>query len=352
MHTNEFKKFNSLEYPYFIADIAANHDGSIERAKELIWLAKEAGADCAKFQHFVAEKIVNDAEFKKIESLETHQSSWSKSVSEIYDQYHFKRDWTVRIQEECLKAEIDFSSTPYDYDAIKDLESLVPFFKIGSGDISWLEHIEDCLKTELPIVIATGASSPEDVERAMSLIGRYNNQHCIMQCNTNYTVEPDKIRFVNLNVLDDYKRKYPNAILGLSDHTTNYTSVLGAIAKGAKIIEKHFTDDNDRVGPDHKFAINPVNWRIMVDLSRELTDALGDGVKKIEENEKNAYIVQRRCCVSAKNLPKGHIIKEDDLKFLRPCPENAVQPFDYKSIIGKELKVNIEENDAILWNYL
>jgi len=347
-----FKKFNKLDYPYFIADIAANHDGSIDRAKELIWKAKESGADCAKFQHFVADKIVNDNEFKKIESLQTHQSSWKKSVSEIYDQYHFRRDWTLSIKEECTKAEIDFSSTPYDSDAISELEELVPFFKIGSGDISWLSHIEICLKTGLPIVIATGASSPDDVDRAMKLIGSYDNQHCIMQCNTNYTVDPDKIKYVNLNVLDVYKNKYPNAILGLSDHTTNYTSVMGAVAKGAKIIEKHFTDDNDREGPDHKFAINPKNWRIMVDLSRELTDTLGDGVKKVEENEKNAYIVQRRSCVSAKNLSKGHIITENDLKFLRPCPVNSVQPYDYKKIIGKQLKVDLKKNDSILWDHL
>lgn len=349
---NEFDKFNNLDYPYFIADIAANHDGSIERAKELIWLAKESGADCAKFQHFVADKIVNDREFKKIEALQTHQSSWKKSVSEIYDQYHFKRDWTNTIKEECDKAEIDFSSTPYDSDAIKDLENLVPFFKIGSGDISWLQHIEDCLKTNLPIVIATGASSPDDVERVMELVGKYQNQHCIMQCNTNYTVDPDKIKYVNLNVLDFYRINYPNAILGLSDHTLNYTSVLGAIAKGAKIIEKHFTDDNEREGPDHKFAINPENWRIMVDLSRELADSLGDGNKKVEANEENAYIVQRRCCVSVTDLKAGHILKEQDINFLRPCPENSVQPYDFKKIIGKKLKIDLKQNDAILWDHL
>lgn len=348
----DFTKFNELDYPYFIADIAANHDGSIDRARELIWLAKDAGADCAKFQHFLASKIVNDNEFQKIESLETHQSSWKKSVSEIYDQYHFKRDWTIKVKEECERAEIDFSSTPYDYDAIKELQDLVPFFKIGSGDISWLSHIEKCLKTGLPIVIATGASSPEDVERAMKLIGSYKNQHCIMQCNTNYTVDPDKIKYVNLNVLDHYKINYPNAILGLSDHTTNYTSVLGAVAKGAKIIEKHFTDNNDREGPDHKFAINPENWRIMVDLSRELTDTLGDGVKKVEENEKNAYIVQRRCCVASKDLSKGHVISSQDLKFLRPCPKGSVQPYDYMKIIGKKLKANLRQDDAILWDHL
>jgi N-acetylneuraminate synthase len=186
----------------------------------------------------------------------------------------------------------------------------------------------------------------------MQIFDNRDNQLCLMQCNTNYTIDPDKIGYVNLNVLKKYKRDYPDVILGLSDHTLSDTSVMGAVALGAKVIEKHFTDDNDRVGPDHKFAINPVNWRIMVDLSRELTDALGDGAKKVEENEKNAYVVQRRCCVSAKNLSEGHIITEEDLKFLRPCPDNAVQPYDYKKIIGKKLKVSLNENEAVLWNHL
>ena len=107
--------------PYFVADLAANHDGDLSRAKELVWIAKEAGADCAKFQHFLADKIVNDVEFKKIENLQTHQSSWKKSVSEIYDQYHFKREWTKEIAEECVKADIEFSTSPYDYDAVDQI---------------------------------------------------------------------------------------------------------------------------------------------------------------------------------------------------------------------------------------
>ncbi len=347
-----FKKFENMHYPYFIADIAANHDGSLQRAKDLIWLAKEAGADCAKFQHFLADKIVNDKEFKKIDELETHQSKWKKSVSEIYDDYHFKREWTLEIKEECDKADIDFSSSPYDAEAVDLIRDITPFIKIGSGDVSWLQHIEYCLKTNLPIVIATGACTMDDVKRAMSLIESYGNQHCIMQCNTNYTVDPDKIKYVNLNVIDEYKKLFPNAILGLSDHTKTYTSVLGGIAKGVKIFEKHFTDDNSRIGPDHEFAINPKEWREMVDISKELTDELGDGIKKVEGNETNAYIVQRRSCVAKTDLSKDHIISIDDIDFLRPCPEGSVQPYEHKMIIGMKLKKDLEEKESFLWKDL
>ena len=348
----KFEKFNNLHYPYFIADIAANHDGSLERAKELVWLAKEAGADCAKFQHFKADKIVNDKEFRKIEDLKTHQSDWKKSVSEIYDDYHFRREWTIEVQEECLKAEIDFSSTPYDSEAIDLIKHICPFIKIGSGDASWLDHIENCLSTGLPIIIATGACTIDDVKRAMSLINKYDNQHCIMQCNTNYTVDPDKIKFVNLNVLKHYKELFPNAILGLSDHTITPASVYGSLSLGVKIIEKHFTDDNERIGPDHKFAVNPKNWREMVETSREIVDSLGDGIKKVEENEINAYVVQRRSCVSTKDLEKGHIIQEGDIDFLRPCPDGSVQPYEWKEIIGKRVSCDMEKNESFRWTDL
>ena len=118
--------------PYFVADLAANHDGDLSRAKDLVWIAKEAGADCAKFQHFLANKIVNDVEFKKLESLQTHQSSWKKSVSEIYDQYHFKREWTQEIARECNEADIEFSTSPYDFDAVELVDEYLNFYKINS----------------------------------------------------------------------------------------------------------------------------------------------------------------------------------------------------------------------------
>tara|TARA_B100000963_G_scaffold361610_1_gene398090 strand:+ start:3986 stop:5038 length:1053 start_codon:yes stop_codon:yes gene_type:complete len=348
----KFERFSNLTYPYFIADIAANHDGSLERAKELVWLAKEAGADCAKFQHFKADKIVNDKEFRKIENLKTHQSDWKKSVSQIYDDYHFRREWTIEVQQECIKADIDFSSTPYDSEAIELIKDICPFIKIGSGDVSWIDHVESCLNTGLPIVIATGACTIDDVKRVMQLINKYDNQHCIMQCNTNYTVDPDKIKFVNLNVLQKYKELFPNAILGLSDHTVTPSSVYGSLPFGVRIIEKHFTDDNDRIGPDHKFAVNPTQWREMVTRSREIIDSLGDGLKKVEENEINAYVVQRRSCVSNKDLRKGHLITEDDIDFLRPCPEGSVQPYDWKKIIGKKINCDIEKNESFRWTNL
>ena len=332
--------------PYFVADLAANHDGDLSRAKELVWIAKEAGADCAKFQHFLADKIVNDVEFKKIEDLQTHQSSWKKSVSEIYDQYHFKREWTKEIADECVKADIEFSTSPYDYDAVELVDEYLSFYKIGSGDISWTEFIKFVADKGKPVLIASGASSLDDVKRAMNCLDP--NQVVLMQCNTNYTVEPEKHKYVNLNVLKEYANLFPGVILGLSDHTLGHGSVLGSIPLGARVFEKHFTDDNDREGPDHKFALNPLKWKEMVNLSLEVFETLGDGEKKVEANEQNAYVVQRRSIVCKTNLKKGHVIQESDLDFLRPCPENSFHPYEQNLLIGKTLSKSKSANESIL----
>lgn len=340
------KKIGLGHKPYFIADLAANHDGELGRAKELVWIAKDAGADCAKFQHFLADKIVNDVEFQKIESLQTHQSEWKKSVSEIYDQYHFKREWTEEIYKECLKAEIEFSTSPYDYSAVDEVDRFVNFFKIGSGDISWIDFIKYVSSKNKPILVATGASNLEDVQRAVSAIGK--NEMVLMQCNTNYTVESEKHRYVNLLVLNKYKKLFPKIILGLSDHTLGHGSVLGAIPLGARVFEKHFTDDNEREGPDHKFALNPIKWKEMVDLSNEVFETLGDGEKRIEDNEENAFVVQRRSIVADKNLNEGHQLEESDLNYLRPCPPNSFHPYEKEFLIGKILKKAKLKNESFL----
>ena len=332
--------------PYFVADLAANHDGDLIRAKELIWIVKEAGADCAKFQHFLADKIVNDVEFQKLEDLKTHQSGWKKSVSAIYDQYHFRREWTEEIAKECIKADIEFSTSPYDYEAVELVDEYLSFYKIGSGDISWIEFVKFVAKKNKPVLIATGASTLEDVKRVMDCID--HKQVVLMQCNTNYTVEPGKHHYVNLNALKEYSNLFPDVILGLSDHTLGHGSVLGSISLGARVFEKHFTDDNNREGPDHKFALNPIKWREMVELSYEVFETLGDGEKKVEDNEKNAFIVQRRSIVCKTPLEKGHVLNENDLDFLRPCPPNSFHPYEKKLIIGKKLTKDKKINESIL----
>lgn len=339
----------SIESPtYFIADIAANHDGDLERAKELIYLAKEAGADAAKFQHFKAEKIVSDVGFKSLGGQLSHQAKWTKSIFDIYKQYECDRSWTDELVETAKKASIDFLTTPYDQEAIDLLDEFLPAYKIGSGDVTWTDFIEAVARKNKPVFIATGASSMEDVERAIEAILKHNPNVALMQCNTNYTGSLENFKYVNLKVLQSFAIRYPGMVLGLSDHTPLHATVLGAIAYGARVIEKHFTDDVKRDGPDHAFSMTPQTWKEMVERSRELEASLGTGIKQIEENEKQTVVVQRRCLRLKSDIPSGTELKEEHLESLRPAPAGSLEPHQIAEVIGKALTVDKRKGEAIL----
>jgi sialic acid synthase SpsE len=323
---------------YFIADIAANHDGDLERAKDLIYMAKEAGADAAKFQHFRADTIVSDFGFKSLGSQQSHQASWKKSVVEVYREASVSTDWTETLKATCDKVGITFFTSPYDFELVEHIDPFVPAYKIGSGDITWIEMVERIASKQKPYILASGASTTDDLVRAVSAALAINPQLALLQCNTNYTGNLENLRYVQLNVLKTYRSMYPSMILGLSDHTPGHSTVLGAVALGARIIEKHFTDDVTRVGPDHKFSMSPKSWLDMVDRTRELEAALGTGLKKVEDNELQTVVVQRRALRLARDLPAGHVLTRDDLTVLRPAPSGALPPYEIKHAIGRPLR--------------
>lgn len=340
-------KIVDKESLYFIADIGANHNGSLQKAIELIHLAKEAGADAAKFQNFQANKIVSKKGFDAMQGKLSHQSKWKKSVFEVYEDASIDANWTKNLKDECEKAGIDYFTSPYDFDSVDLVDPYVDLYKIGSGDITWLEIISYILDKNKPVLIATGASTMQDVDRVMEMAMKKTEDLVLMQCNTNYTGSLENFNYCNINVLNTYRSKYPNVMLGLSDHTPGHATTLGSIALGARVIEKHFTDDNNQEGPDHAFAMNPKSWRDMVDRSYELLSALGDGIKRIEPNEELSMVVQRRCLRVNKDLKKGDLIKKEDLIVLRPISPGGLQPYEIGDVVGKELKVDIESGDHL-----
>ena len=334
---------------YFIADIGANHDGSLDRALELINLCAEAGANAAKFQHFSAETIVSDAGFKALGSQKGHQSKWSKSVYEVYADASINAEWTEDLKKECVKAGIDFFTSPYSFKHVDDIDAYVDLYKIGSGDITWTALIEYIAARMKPVLLATGASSLEDVRRAVSSIQGLNSNLILMQCNTNYTGSVDNFRYLNLEVLNSFKKEFPGVILGLSDHTPGHSSVLGALALGATVFEKHFTDDNGRNGPDHGFAMNPESWKRMVEAANELWLAIGDGKKVVEENEFDTVVLQRRALRASSSLMAGSVIEKKDIVALRPCPHGSIEPYREGELIGRTLKHDISDGEAFNW---
>lgn len=340
------------EPTYFIADIAANHDGDLERAKDLIYLAKEAGADAAKFQHFKAESIVSDRGFNSLSDRQSHQASWKKSVFEVYKDATVDLGWSATLKETCDKAGITFFTSPYAFDLVDHIDAYVPAYKIGSGDITWIELIEYIAGKNKPYLLATGASTLDDVTRAVSAALAINPQLALMQCNTNYTASLENFKYIQLNVLKTYRNLFPDMILGLSDHTPGHSTVLGAVALGARIVEKHFTDNISRVGPDHKFSMDPETWREMVVRTRELEVALGGGVKKIEENERETVVVQRRAIRMVNGLDKGAVIRKSDLIPLRPCPVDGISPDKINELVGRTLVRALPAGEHVKWTDL
>lgn len=337
---------------YFIADIGANHDGSLERAKYLVRLAKQAGADAAKFQNFRASKIVSDYGFRTMGEKQSHQSSWKKTVSEVYQDASIPFDWTPELKAVCDETGIDYFSSPYDFEAIDYLEPYMPAYKAGSGEITWLEALERMAQKGKPVLISTGASDIGEVQRAVHAVQKINPQVVLMQCNTNYTGDPENFDHVHLNVLKTYQLMFPGLVLGFSDHTPGHAAVLGAVALGARVIEKHFTDENSREGPDHPFAMTPETWAEMVENTRLLERALGSTQKFVTANEEETVVVQRRCLRAARDIQPGETLTREMIDVLRPAVHGAILPYEIDVVVGTKALHEIIAGQELRWTML
>jgi sialic acid synthase SpsE len=346
------RKIGPGQPTYFIADIGANHDGDLERAKDLIHRVAESGADAAKFQNFRAPEIVSDYGFSHMNAQVSHQAKWEESVFEVYQSASIPFEWSAELGETCDQAGIHYFSSPYDFDAVDLLEIYFPAIKIGSGDITWVEIVEKIASKGKPVLLATGASSIGDVQRAVDTVRAVNSQLVLMQCNTNYTGSTDNFDHIHLNVLKTYHAMYPEVVLGLSDHTPGHATVLGAVALGARVVEKHFTDDNSRQGPDHPFAMNPTTWREMVDRTRELERALGSSEKFVAANEQETVVIQRRCLRAARDLEPGEVLAREDIKVLRPATPGAIMPYDLPNVLGTRTIIDVPAGEALRWTML
>lgn len=329
---------------YIIAEIGANFDGDIKKAKHLIDAAKESGADCAKFQSFLADKIVSGKGFASMQLKGIH-GSWGRPVDEIFKEVEFPREWHKEISDYCKKTGIDFSTSPYDFEAVDLCVELdVPFIKIGSGEITWLEMLEYIAKKGKPMILATGDSTLSEIDEAIRTIqSTGNNQLILLQCITNY---PSKIESANINVLKTYQTAF-NILTGYSDHSPGLVVALGSVALGACVIEKHFTLYKKDKGPDHPHSMDVTEFKTMVNCIRELEAAMGSTRKLVVEEEGETVIVQRRCLYANKDIVMGSVLKKEDITELRPA---LGIPPKYKNIVvGKKVNVDIKKGMPIFW---
>lgn len=377
------KKIGVNEPVYFIADIASNHGGDLEIAKELIYACAESRVDAVKMQNFSAQTIVSDYGFKNLSDIKTHQSNWKTSVFDSYKAASIPFEWTLELKELTEKLGMDYFTSPYSMDLVNMVAPYVSAFKLGSGDITWHEIIKCMATFEKPLLIATGASNLEEIKSAVEVALSKTKDIILMQCNTNYTarhaehIRSTRERFSNLNlsVLKSYSELYPQLPIGLSDHTHGSLSVLGAVGLySCSVVEKHLTFDSSLEGQDHAFSMMPHEWLKMVQETEQLKKklkgvesfeekliitsqnvdnpeflnlAIGNGIKKVEDNEKNTAIVQRRAIRTNKKMFAGDTIMQEDLVVLRPCPIDAFPPFKMSELLGKILTKDLPEGDYI-----
>ncbi len=336
------------DYPtYFIAEIGGNFDGSMEKAKRLIDVAKGAGADCAKFQTFTAETIVSEGGFSKM-TLKGVHGTWGKTVSEVFKDVEFPMAWHKEVAEYCQKVGIDFSTSPYFKEAV-DLcaEMKLPFIKIGSGEITWLEMLEYIASKGLPVMLATGDATMAEIDEAVRAIEKTGNKDLVlMQCITNY---PSKIESANVNVLKTYQNAF-DCLTGYSDHSPGHVVALASVILGGRVVEKHFTLDKHDKGPDHPHSMEPDEFKFMVDSIREVERAMGSTRKEVVEEESETVFVQRRCLYAKRDLKKGQVLTEADIDVLRPAL--GIPPKFKRTIIGKTVNKDIPARDPLFWEDL
>jgi N-acetylneuraminate synthase len=330
---------------YFIADIASNHDNDIQRAYKLIEQAKEAGANAVKFQYFRADTIISPKGFETI-GKQAHQKVWKKSIYDTYRDYELNIDWIPKLKDHADKYDIDFLCTCYDLDACDEINYYVPMWKIGSGDITYRQLLEKIACFGKPIILSTGASNIEDICDAYKICRR--NEIIMMQCNTNYELKKDDYKYMNLKTILKYREWFTDKV-GLSDHTKHDNLILSAITLGATYFEKHFTDGLSN-SPDNNFSLNKDEWSQMINNSYNLFNALGDGKKKIEGNEKKCKSIQRRSYFLKIPKTSNEILKYDDVIALRPFIPGALSTMEDPA--GYTLKVDKKGGEPLLWSDL
>jgi len=328
---------------FIIAEAGVNHNGDIRLAYKLVDAAKEAGADAVKFQTFKAENVVSKIAEKAEYQEKTTNSE--ESQYEMIKKLELSFEDFVKIKDYCDKKGIIFLSTPFDYESVDFLESLVPLYKIPSGEIANLPFLEYIAKKGKPTILSTGMSTLGEVEEAVKTIINVNSSLplVLLHCVSSY---PAKYEDVNLKAILTLKEAFKLPV-GYSDHTLGIEIAIAAVSLGAKVIEKHFTLDRGLPGPDHKASLEPDELRAMVKAIRNVEKALGNGIKKPTQNEHEVMKVARRSLVAARDIRAGEIIKKSDILIKRPG--TGIPPKFKEIFIGMRPTRDIKKDNPFSW---
>ncbi len=330
---------------FIIAEAGSNHDQNYGKALALIEIAADAGADAVKFQVFSAEGIAVDTSEKIADLKKDKFSAYGKNLHELYKKLELPREWLPKLKRHAERCGIIFSATPFDEEAVDDLEKInIPFYKIASFELVHLPLIKYASSKGKPIILSTGMANMEEIKEAVdAVIESGNNQYMLLHCGIEY---PPRMEDLHLAAMDTIKKKY-SCPIGYSDHTLGITVPIAAVARGAKIIEKHFTINKKSAGPDHKFALNSKELKAMVSAIRDVEQAIGAPGKKAVEREQIYLKRGRRSLFAKTNIRKGESISREGILVLRPA--SGLMPKYIDQVVGKKANVDIVANEPITW---
>jgi sialic acid synthase SpsE len=334
------------EPTYVIAEAGSNHNRDLDVARGLIESAARAGADAVKFQTYSGDRIYS----RQTPPISSLQAVSDKSATELMEAISLPRHWQSLLAEHAAAHDIDFFSTSFDHEAVDELDQLdVPLMKIASFEICDLPLIRRAAATRRPLIISTGMATLGEIEAALHAAGDEGNDRVVLlQCTSMYPAPP---RLINLRAMETMRQAFQVPV-GLSDHTTGTSIPIAAAALGAAMIEKHFTLDRSMPGPDHSFSLEPAELTAMIAAIREAEAALGDGLKAgpSPEERQDLYRVGRRSLVAARSLDVGTVLERDMLTTKRPG--FGIPPSELDRVLGRTLKVGVDEDDILQWEML
>ena len=325
---------------YIIAEAGVNHNGSFELACRLADAAKEAGADCVKYQTFKSENLVSKdaqkAEYQKKTTGDSSQQDMLKKLELSYDSF-------VRLKEYCDKIGICFLSTPFDFESIDFLKSLdMPFWKIPSGEVTNYPYLVALAKTGKPVVMSTGMCEMNEISDAIKVLKDNGTKDIkLLHCNTEY---PTPFEDVNLTAMKTMREAFSTEV-GYSDHTKGIEVPIAAVALGATIIEKHFTLDRNMEGPDHKASLEPQELKQMVCSIRNIEKAIGTGDKTPSASEKKNITIARKSIVAKKEIKAGEIFTVENITVKRPG--TGISPMRWNEVLGTTALRDFNEDEKI-----
>jgi sialic acid synthase len=325
---------------YVIAEIGNNHQGSVEKCKQMFEAAKDCGAHAVKLQKRDNRALYTKAAFDRPYD---HENSFGATYGEHREFLEFGRDEYQELQRYAREVGITFFATAFDFPSADFLEELdMPFYKVASGDLKSIPLLKHIASFQKPMILSTGAATLEDVQRAYDALMPINPRLSFLQCTASYPANHTEL---DLRVITTYREQFPQVVVGLSSHYSGIAMATAAYILGGRIIEKHFTLNRAMKGTDHAFSLEPVGMRKLVRDLQRLREAMGDGEKRFYLSEQGARVKMGKKLVAARPLPSGHRLTRQDLAL--KSPGDGLPPYELEQVVGKVLTQPLQGDEAV-----